>query len=151
MTSKEPDKSSQDQTVRNAKVRRNDDEKIPVLEWIVAMVGVVITVIILGFLLWDATAGDRSPPDIAVQVDSISTSSSASGFLVVFHAENKGGTTAANVGIAAELIDGESSVESRSAEIDYLPAHSTRPGGFFFSRDPRSYKLTLRSSGYQKP
>ena len=130
---------------------KKGNDSIPALEWIVAAVGVVILVATLGFLFREAASGDKSPPDIVVQVDSISASPEARGFLVEFRAVNRGGTTAATVGIAAELTDNGSTIESQGTQLDYLPAHSTRVGGLFFSHDPRQFKLTLRSSGYQKP
>ena len=37
------------------------------------------------------------------------------------------------------------------ARIDYVPGHSVRQGGLFFTRDPRTGHLSLRARGYSAP
>ena len=145
--------SESNQSGHNPQPAKDGDDRIPVIEWIVAAVGLLMLLGTLGFLVRSATAGDKSPPRVTVQVDSISSSTNPTGFLVQFRAINQGGTTAATVGITGELKegDGDGTLESRSTELDYLPAHSTRLGGFFFTLDPRLHRLTLSSTGYQKP
>ena len=35
--------------------------------------------------------------------------------------------------------------------LDYLPPHSKRRGGLFFTRDPRQFELQARAFGYEEP
>jgi uncharacterized protein (TIGR02588 family) len=35
--------------------------------------------------------------------------------------------------------------------FDYVPGHSVRQGGLFFTRDPRSGHLSVRARGYSAP
>ncbi|WP_038162108.1 hypothetical protein [Verrucomicrobium sp. BvORR106] len=122
---------------------------IPPAEWIVAGIGLVVFASVLGLMVWDAVAGDQSPPRITVQVDSIAPS--GDGFLLKFLARNDGGETAAEV-----VVDGESptpggQTETASATLDFLPAHSERRGGFFFKTKPDQNTVRLRASSFREP
>ena len=50
-----------------------------------------------------------------------------------------------------ELREGTESVETSNTTIEYVPAHSERKGGLFFTSDPRQYVLRLQAKGYEKP
>ncbi len=118
-------------------------------EWVVALFGLALAVGSIGFLAYQAVAGDDSPPNVAVRADGILPA--ASGYLVRIQAINQGGSTAAQLRIEGRLTDENGYVETSEAIIDYVPAHSRRQGGLFFTRDPRQYTLQLRAKGYAKP
>jgi uncharacterized protein (TIGR02588 family) len=71
--------------------------------------------------------------------------------LVEFRALNEGGRTAAGLTIEGELRNGTKVVESSDTTLEYLPSHSERSGGLFFTADPREYQLELRAKGYETP
>lgn len=120
------------------------------LEWVVAALGVLITVGILAFMVWQGVHYDRAAvPDIAVRADSVVPVSD--GFVVVFSAENVGRATAAGVTISGSLRSGTGTVETRQVTLDYVPPHSTRGGGLIFATDPRSGTLRLTAEGYEVP
>jgi uncharacterized protein (TIGR02588 family) len=100
-------------------------------------------------MLYEAAAGDSSPPDVMVRVDSILTT--RNGFLVTFQAVNEGGSTAEGLTVEGELRSGTDSLEMSNTTIEYVPSHSEREGGLFFTLDPRRYELQLRAKGYEKP
>jgi uncharacterized protein (TIGR02588 family) len=64
---------------------------------------------------------------------------------------NEGGTTAAGLTVEGELRDGTESVETSDSTIDYVPSHSERQGGLFFTLDPGEYEVQLRAKGYEMP
>src|SRR5688572_8871676 len=101
--------------------RRSTDETPP-LEWAVAALGVVIVATALAFLIYEGVAGDRSAPDIRIEIKE--TAPIRNGYRVRFEATNEGGEAAANVVIEGELVEGEKSLETSEASIGYLPAHS---------------------------
>lgn len=134
---------------RKTRSGMNSSSEIPTLEWVVGALGLLIVLAAVGVLIFEATVGDNSPPDVKLTVQSIVER--PHGFLVKIRAENIGGEPAASVGISAELMEKEAVLETSSLEFDYLPAHSTRDAGIFFQRDPRDKQIRLQARGYEVP
>ena len=128
------------------------DERIqdaPLWMWGIALLGLVLVLGSIVFMLYEAVTGDTSPPDVVVRVESIEDA--GSGFLVMFRTINEGGSTAAGLTIEGTLMNGTENVETSNTTIEYLPSHSERKGGLFFTLDPRQYELELRATGYEEP
>lgn len=121
----------------------------PLWMWGIALLGSALVLGSIVFALYEAAAGDSSPPDVTVQAVSIHPT--RNGFLVEFRAVNEGGSTAEGLTVEGELRDGTESVETSHTTIEYVPSHSEREGGLFFTSDPRRYELQLRAKGYEKP
>jgi uncharacterized protein (TIGR02588 family) len=121
----------------------------PLWMWGIAFIGLALVLGSIVFMLYEAAAGDSSPPDVMVRVDSILTT--RNGFLVTFQAVNEGGSTAEGLTVEGELRSGTDSLEMSNTTIEYVPSHSEREGGLFFTLDPRRYELQLRAKGYEKP
>ncbi len=122
---------------------------IPVLEWIAAGIGLVLTLFVLAVIGWEALNADSRPPEL--EVTRLQISSSSAGHLVQVRVENRGGRPAAQVAIEGELVRPGAPPETAEATLDYVPDHSTREGGLIFSGDPRQGQLTLRAKGYVDP
>jgi uncharacterized protein (TIGR02588 family) len=130
----------------------NDQEKLddaPPWMWGIGLLGLVLVLGSIGFALYEAVMGDSSPPDMTVQVMEILPTQN--GFLVEFRVINEGGTTAAGLTVEGELRDGAEIVEASDTTVEYVPSHSEREGGLFFTLDPRQYDLQLRAKGYETP
>jgi uncharacterized protein (TIGR02588 family) len=134
---------------RSASQKQQEKEAIPIWEWIVAGVGLVLVAGVIGFLIYEAFSGNRLPPDIKLSVDSVVQT--RNGFLVTVTAVNQGAITAEGVDIEGELTTGTDSVERSRTTIDYLPPRSEKKAGLFFTRDPRQLDLQVRSLGYEEP
>lgn len=117
--------------------------------WAIALLGLVLVLGSIAFLLYEAAAGDSSPPDVTVRVESVLAT--RNGFLVRFRAVNEGGTTAEGLTVEGVLRSGAESVETSNTTLQYVPAHSEREGGLFFTSDPRQYELQVRAKGYEQP
>ena len=122
--------------------------------WAIAFLGLALVAGSIAFMLYEAVAGDSSPPDITVRVDSILPI--RNGYLVKFRALNEGGSTAEGVTIEGALKNGTEILESSNTVIEYVPAHSEREGGLFFATDPDniSYNFELKDTrilNYQLP
>jgi uncharacterized protein (TIGR02588 family) len=131
---------------------RHDQEKLddaPLWMWSIGLLGLVLVLGSIGFMLYEAAAGDSSPPDVMVDVQEILPIQN--GFLVEFRVINEGGRTAAGLIVEGELRDGTEIVEASDTTIEYVPSHSEREGGLFFTQDPRQYELQLRATGYETP
>ena len=117
--------------------------------WGIAVLGLALVAVSIGFMLYEAMAGDSSPANVNVHVDT--TLQTGNGFLVKFRAVNAGGSTVEGLTIEGTLRDGADVMEISDTVLEWLPAHSEREGGLFFTSDPRQYQLQLRAKGYENP
>lgn len=124
---------------------RSTANDIPPLEWASAAVGLVLTLVAIGFVGWDAMFGDDAPPSIEVRL--LAVTPTAQGFVAEIEAVNHGGSPAAQVTIEGAL-EGAGPAEVADATLDYVPEHSRASGGLFFQADPRAGRLTLKAKGY---
>jgi len=129
--------------------RKKHSARTPLLEWVAAGIGLSLLLGLLGVIGWEALRGGPSqPPAIEVAVSRIAAS--GAGFVVEFEARNRAGSAAQSVEIEG-VLSGGGPPETRSISFDYIPGHSRRGGGLFFSRDPRQGRLELRAHGFQTP
>ena len=122
----------------------------PMLEWIAAGIGLLLTLAILVVIGREAISGETETA-AAIHVEAKSVEPTPSGFVVEIVARNSSGATAAAVEIEAVLKSGETEVETSGLTLDYVPGHAERRGGLFFSNDPRKHRLEVRALGYQRP
>ena len=130
----------------------NDQGKLteaPLWMWAIGLLGLIFVLGSIGFMLYEAAAGDSSPPDVKLEV--LAIHSTENGFLVEFRALNEGGTTAATLTVEGELWSGTQVIETSDTTIEYLPSHSERQGGLFFTQNPEQYDLQLRAKGFEIP
>ncbi|WPY96563.1 hypothetical protein T8T21_17595 (plasmid) [Limimaricola variabilis] len=128
----------------------HDEERVAPLEWLAAGLGLVLTLTMLGILIWQMwIEPEEQLPLVSVRM----TTHEASGSLHVVGivAYNARAATAANVVIEGTLLQGGQVVESAQLSLDYVPGHSSRHGGLFFTRDPRNHELKIRALGYADP
>jgi uncharacterized protein (TIGR02588 family) len=121
----------------------------PMWMWGIALLGLALVAASIGFMLYEAAAGDASPADVTLQVDS--TLPTRNGYLVKFRAVNTGGSTVEGLTIEGTLRNGSGTLETSDTVLEWLPAHSEREGGLFFTSDPRQHQLQLRAKGYENP
>jgi len=128
---------------------QQESNSIPLWEWMVAGLGLVIVTAVLGFLLYEALRGNHLPPDVRLSVDSVART--GNGYLVKITAVNDGGSTAEGVIIEGQLKNGSDLVERSETTLDYLPPRSKKKAGLFFMKDPRQFELQVRPFGYEEP
>jgi uncharacterized protein (TIGR02588 family) len=124
-------------------------DEAPLWMWSIGFLGLALVLGSIGFALYEAVWGDSSPPDVRVEIDRIVPAQN--GFLVEFRLINEGGRTAAGLTVEGMLRNGTETVETSDTTVEYLPSHSERAGGLFFTLDPREYDLQLRATGYETP
>lgn len=118
-------------------------------QWLAAVLGIVLIVGCLSFLIWEGLGRDDAPPDITLTT--IGMVPQRDRWLVTIRAVNHAGSTAARLGAVGELREGGQVVETSETTFDYVPAHSEREAGLFFTRDPAKFELRLRAVGYEQP
>jgi uncharacterized protein (TIGR02588 family) len=121
----------------------------PFWEWVVAGIGLVLVLAVLGYLVLDAFHSPDTPPAPEVQV--LGVEAQAGRFLVRFSARNGGSRTAEQLKVVATLKEAGKVVEEVDTVMDFLPGRSSREGGVFFQRDPRLLQLELQARSYIRP
>jgi uncharacterized protein (TIGR02588 family) len=122
---------------------------MPQLEWVASGIGLLLVLGVFGIIGWQAFNGATMPPVITVAVDNVA--SVEGGYRVLFRARNTAGEAAAQVEIEGTASTAAADAETSRVVFDYIPGHSERQGGLFFSRDPRSGALSLRATGFADP
>ena len=125
-------------------------QKEPVLEWIAAGIGLVLTLGMVAIIGLEALRGDADDLP-AIEVRPARVTQTQHGYVVEIVATNRSGGTAAAVQVEGALKAGETSLETSSLTFDYVPGHAERKGGLFFTRDPRRHRFEVRALGYQAP
>lgn len=128
---------------------RPGNEPPPLWEWVMAGVGLLLLLASLGYLGWQAVAKPHTPPDPVIELLAVEPQSGR--FVVRFRVHNRGTLTAEQLKVTGELKEGGKVVEESDTGFDFLPGESSREGGLFFARDPRTLQLELRPRSYQTP
>lgn len=123
---------------------QQEQEDIPPAEWVVASLGLILVCVCLGVLLFKAFKVDNTAPEISFNVEQIVAQNG--GALVLAKVSNTGGKT-----VTGLEIKGSAGDEERDAEIDFLPARSSRKFGMFFSSVPSKESVHFSAGGYQQP
>src|SRR4030095_12745377 len=100
----------------------------PLLEWISAGIGLVLTLGIMAVIGREALRGEiHEPPAIEVVMTGVQRA--GSGFVVEVKAINRSGGTAAAVEVEGVLKDGETEVETAGLTFDYVLGPAERRAG----------------------
>jgi uncharacterized protein (TIGR02588 family) len=125
---------------------------MPFWEKAVGVVGLFLVLGILGFFIYQGFQPD-TPPEIVIEIEQIVAN--GGGYLVQFHALNRGSATAAGVLVEGTLSEAANPtgepVATSQVTFDYIPAYSTRQGGLFFQANPEQYQLQIQVKGYLEP
>ena len=140
---------AESKTLQSDKQADPNQAHTPRLEWLTASFGLLVVLATLGLLSYQAFAVGESPPVIVNRV--MAVRSVAGGYLVQLEVRNKGGETTASLTVEGTLKEGQRLIETSEATLDYVPGHSSREAGLFFSTNPEHYQLELRALGYQEP
>lgn len=134
----------------NSKKEDKEEKKeIPIAEWLIAAVGVILVLGAINLTLYRAVTESNTPPQFEIAAEP--PQSSGDGYLVRFSIFNKGNQTAAAVAVEGELKKGAEKIETGSATLTYAPANSVRRGGIYFTKNPQDFELNLRVVGYEEP
>jgi uncharacterized protein (TIGR02588 family) len=130
--------------------RKSVAPPVPLWEWLVAALGLLLVVGMVGLLLYEAASESAYAPDVTLEANTPIKLNS--GWHLTIQAVNRGDKAAAQLTIAAELRDKDSQVvETAELTFDYLAPHSSRTGGVYFINDPAKFQLQLASKSYVSP
>lgn len=113
----------------------------PMLQWLMAAVGAVVTLTAVGIVVWEALQ-PPSPPALSARI--VAIQSTAAGHVATVRVRNDGDDTAAAVDIEGVLGD-----QTATATLDYVPAHGHARAYLRFDGDPRA--ATVAVKGWSAP
>ncbi|MBA4001313.1 hypothetical protein [Brevundimonas sp.] len=113
----------------------------PVLQWIMAGLGLVLTLAAAGVIV-HAAVQPPSPPDLTAQVTA--TRPAAAGFIAQIEIRNLGRDTA-----AAVQVEGRSGGETASTTVDYVPGKGRTAVALAFPGAPAP--VEARVTGWSEP
>jgi uncharacterized protein (TIGR02588 family) len=122
---------------------------VPVVEWLVAGLGLLLVAATIGYVALHAVFRDTSPPDL--QITAAPPVAQDGVWLVRFRARNRGDEPASEILVEGTLAGGNGPPETAEATLDYLAPQSERQGGLIFTQDPTGRDLRLRAKGYVAP
>lgn len=117
--------------------------RAPVLEWIVAAVGLLFIATALGLLLAEVMTGAGQPPELSVVIGE--RRATPDGWVVDVQVRNDGDQTAAGV-----QVRGGAGGQTAEAELDYVPAHGKARASLRFEAAPGP-DLTVAVAGWREP
>ena len=120
------------------------------LEWIVFGIGLLLTLALVGYLIYSAVTYKAGTPDITVSYKHDPAERSPCRYLVTV--KNHGGETAETVMVKAILYkSGEKYIENH-IEFAFVPKHSERTGWVVFQEQAGpSDSISVVIGGYKKP
>lgn len=143
------DDSENDSGENQNEENQNKKQDTPILEWITAIIGLILVIGAIGFVLYNAFNTKNLPPDLIVVKENIKQVKT--GYLVEFKVKNAGNQTASSVVIEGSLVQNGKPIETDEITLDYVPSDSERKGGLYFSKNPDAFELELRAKGYEEP
>lgn len=124
-------------------------KRTPVLEWVAAGLGLLLTVAVLGYVIWEGAVGHNAPPSLTLT--GRPPEKTQGGFVVPLTIHNASYATAAGVEVRATLERDGRVVEERRVTFSYVPGRSEAKGGVIFQTDPATAQLRLEPEGYEAP
>lgn len=122
------------------------DANTPPAEWVLAGIGAVFAVLIIGLLAVYAVRNPDTPPELAA--DAVEVIDRGGPYLVAGELTNTGGASASNVTVEGALVVDGREVEAAEVVVDYVPAGVTEEFFLVFDRDPRRGRVELRPTGF---
>ena len=118
------------------------------LEWVVAGLGLAVTLTVLVMLALAALQPATSP---VLSARALSVTPVPAGYRVEVEVRNSGRRTAAGVEVEGALTPPAGAPETATASLDYAPAGGVETLSLLFREDPRQGRLELTVRGWSEP
>lgn len=124
-------------------------ERTPIAEWVAAALGLVLTLAVLGYTIWEGATADHGPPRLSVAHEP--AQATAGGYVLPIVVRNASHATAAEVDVVVTLVPPGQAIEERRLHFAYVPGRGEARGGVAVHADPSMAKVDLRVDGYAEP
>ena len=123
---------------------RETEDRIPIAEWIVAIVGAILVGGTFSFLAYRAVV-EQGPPSFTAKIEQIEASGNSHAVSVIV--QNQGGRPVSDLVVRATRDD----QDERELTIDYLPSHSARRVTFLFENSIVASQFECVFTSYNDP
>ena len=121
------------------------------VEKVVSGISLLLLLAAIGYLVWEGV-GQTQPPSFDATVKSVRHPLVDGGdYYVLLEVRNKGGLSVQNLGIDAQVKDGQTTLAQTSTSLSWLPAYSKREVTVILGADPGEHTLEISFSGFENP
>lgn len=134
------------------KARREDSDGLggrTVAEWTTLSISVILILGLVGLVTYISISGGSHPPIVEARPLDQEIRQDGDTYYLPVAVTNRGGRTAEEVLIMAELVTGEEPPESAEFTIDFLAGGETTEGTVVFAGDPSAAELTVRVASFR--
>lgn len=124
-------------------------DRTPIAEWIAAGLGLILTLAVIGYMLWEGMTERSAPPHLTVTAASATRTGDT--YVLPVVVRNLSHSTAADVEVLGVLRQTEGPPEERRARFTYVPGKGEARGGLIFRSDPAAGDLDLSVDGFAEP
>lgn len=126
-------------------------DRTPLAEWVAATLGLLLTMSVIGYSVWEGLTQTKGPPRFSVSVSAEAATATTAGYVVPIVVRNESHATAAQVEIRGVLRRAGAPPEERHASFAYVPGRGETRGGLVFQGDPAGAEMDLTVEGFADP
>ena len=123
--------------------RRPIPDASPLTQWVVAAIGLVVTLGAVGLMVFELFQQER-PPTLIPRI--VEVQATPAGYVAEVEVRNDGSDTAAGV-----ELEGVQGPVTASATLDYVPGRGSATAFLRFPADPRTAPPALSIKGWSAP
>lgn len=124
-------------------------ERTPVAEWVAAALGLMLTLFLVGYTIWEGVTADPGPPQLTATSEPATPT--RTGYVLPIVIRNASHATAGQVEVRGVLRRPGAAPEERHARFAYVPGRGEARGGLVFQGDPAASTLELSVEGWEDP
>ncbi len=120
-------------------------------EWTTLAISVSLIVALVALVTYVSISGGSEPPIVEAKPLLEEIRHEGQSYVLPVAVTNRGGRTAQEVLIQAELAGSDGSSQQREFTLDFLAGGETREGTVVFATDPAAGELTIAVASFQQP
>ena len=120
-------------------------------EWTTLAISIILIVGLVALVTYVSINGGNEPPIVEAKPLPAEMRHEGESYYLPVTVTNRGGRTAQEVLIQAELVGSDGSSEETDFTLDFLAGGETREGTVVFTADPSTGELTIAVASFQSP
>jgi uncharacterized protein (TIGR02588 family) len=126
-----------------------EERKRSVAEWMTLAFSIILILGLVGLVTYVSLSGGNEPPIVEARPLDAEIRHEGESYYLPVEVTNRGGHTAEEVLIQAELVNGVGAPETAELTIDFLAGGETAEGTVVFTSDPLNGELTIGVASFQ--